>query len=949
VLGVLRFLDPVVPEQAFEQGIEVAVVSDAVEIMGLGHPLDHQDDQGDCERIVPKHFVGDRFGRADHRAGRAEAVGEELVEAPEQMEVLGFLAGEIEKRPDAIIVAAQLRPGEIEHEWQDEFLDQPEQPEIFVSANRVEDQPLAIVEKGGGISAGQAFRHEAPREVERGAARKNIIKRPGTALGRGKHVPEVEIVVHVYPVTGARRRRSGCGGGNERVVDRQGGQHSGERRRAAAQGDGGDEHQPKPCFPPFQSLHLASPICRTGGDGAPLGADLVSRIPRGGYSCVNCCSACRARFGPTAFLCYEAKAQSCGGGMLDVGPIQQTLSPAAKAWPDCIIMFDKRGRVIDLNGAAERLLGYSRAEAVGRPVAQLIVPDPLSDSHPLAPAALAGSSDDPITVSRLRTEIRAADGRLFPAELTLAEAADAFTASLRDLSLQASREELAAIRRRLELAVEGAKLGVWTFNPKTGDVWFSRRSRQLFGLPEEQALFDAESLRARVHPDDWERLAEPYYGGFPVEPLEIEYRVLAPDGGQRWIYALGAATRDGRGRAYEISGIHIDVTDRKLAEQELARSREALIQSERLAAMGGLLAGVSHELNNPLAAIVGQAEMLEEDSRGTPFEARARKISSAAGRCARIVGTFLAMARERETQRAPIDLNEVISSALEITDYALRTSGIAVRVIYGTHLPPVDGDRDQLHQVLVNLIVNAQQAMEKGETFEKILTIRASVSHSGHVLIDVCDTGPGIADELRGRVFEPFFTTKKQGGGTGIGLSFSQGIVEAHGGTLTVEPSRSGAHLRIHLPSVFGAGITATPAGADAPAPPPAPGRRRVLRVEDEPDVADTLRGLIEREGFDVTVAGNGAEAIVALDRDEFQFVVSDLRMPRLGGPELYARLCEVRPDLVRAMAFVTGDTIGDNMAEFLRSCDRPLLEKPFTRAGIRAVLSGLVPADRAR
>ena len=273
-----------------------------------------------------------------------------------------------------------------------------------------------------------------------------------------------------------------------------------------------------------------------------------------------------------------------------------------------------------------------------------------------------------------------------------------------------------------------------------------------------------------------------------------------------------------------------------------------------------------------------------------------------------------------------------------------------MRVIYGTRLPPVDGDRDQLHQVLVNLIVNAQQAMEKGETFEKILTIRASVSHSGHVLVDVCDTGPGIPEAFRPRIFEPFFTTKKQGGGTGIGLSFSQGIVEAHGGTLSVELSRCGAHLRIQLPSAIGIEDPPAPVAledAPTPAPVPEPVRRRVLLVEDEPDVADTLRELIEREGFDVTVAGNGAEAIVALDRDEFQFVVSDLRMPNLGGPELYARLREVRPDLVRAMAFVTGDTIGDNMSEFLRSCDRPLLEKPFTRAGVRAVLAGLIPADR--
>ena len=633
--------------------------------------------------------------------------------------------------------------------------------------------------------------------------------------------------------------------------------------------------------------------------------------------------------------------------MLDVES-QQTLSPAARAWPDCIIMFDKAGRILDLNRAAEKLLVYSRAEAIGRTVVELIVPDGLAGSHPLLPAALTRAHGQPLSVSRLRTEIRAGDGRLFPAELTLADAANAFTASLRDLSQQASREELAAVRRRLELAVEGAQLGAWTFNPQTRETWFSPRSLALFGLPEDRAVFNAEALRSQIEPAVWERLSAPYYIGFPDEPLELEFQITRPDGEARWIYSLGAATRDASGLAYEISGIHIDVTDRKRAEQELARSREALIQSERLAAMGGLLAGVSHELNNPLAAIVGQAEMLEEDSRGTPFESRAQKISSAAGRCARIVGTFLAMARQRETQRAPIDVNDVISSALEITEYALRTSGIAVRVTYGTRLPAVDGDRDQLHQVLVNLIVNAQQAMEKGETFEKNLTVRASVGHTGHVLIDVCDTGPGIAEALRSRIFEPFFTTKKQGGGTGIGLSFSQGIVEAHGGRLSVEPSRTGAHFRIDLPPVFGMDPGPERAEAEAP-PPPAPLRRHVLLVEDEPDVAETLRELIEREGFDVTIAGNGADAIVALDRGEFQLVLSDLRMPTLGGPELYARLCEVRPDLVRAMAFVTGDTIGDNMSDFLRSCDRPLLEKPFTRAGVRAVLAGLVPADRDR
>jgi PAS domain S-box-containing protein len=504
-----------------------------------------------------------------------------------------------------------------------------------------------------------------------------------------------------------------------------------------------------------------------------------------------------------------------------------------------------------------------------------------------------------------------------------------------------AEEELEETRRHLELAVDGAGLGIWTVDPRDGSTWYSDRSRDLWGVDHELRL-DAKSMRAYIHPDDWEKVLEPMRRGFPGDTFNLEHRVVWPNGDVRWVQSVGKAIRGPDGVVHTISGIHLDVTDRKRAEAELSRSREALHQSEKLAALGSLLAGVSHELNNPLAAIVGQAEMLEEDSRGTAFEQRAKKISAAADRCARIVQTFLAMARRREPERKPVDPNSLVTDALQLAEYQLRTAGIASSVECDGHVPAILGDRDQLHQVLVNLLINAQQALEASDVPHKQLVIRTSAIEGGRVAIDICDNGPGIAPDLTGRIFEPFFTTKPQGTGTGVGLSFSHGIVEAHGGTLHLLPSERGATFRIELPAAEVVDMEIVePAVIPAAAQP----LRRALVVDDEPDIADTIRELLEREGFLVEVASDGASALMALDRSEFDVVLSDLRMPGVSGPEMYERVREIRPQLLSKIAFVTGDTLGASMDEFLKESGRPVLEKPFTRAGVRCLVSALTEA----
>jgi two-component system NtrC family sensor kinase len=238
---------------------------------------------------------------------------------------------------------------------------------------------------------------------------------------------------------------------------------------------------------------------------------------------------------------------------------------------------------------------------------------------------------------------------------------------------------------------------------------------------------------------------------------------------------------------------------KKRAAAELTRQRESSYQREKLAALGSLLAGVAHELNNPLSVVVARAVMLEE--QGYPAsQAAALKIRTAAERCARIVRTFLAMARQQPPERGPVAINDVVTAALDMTVYTVRTSGIEVALDLAKDIPPILADADQLHQVLLNLIVNAQQLLQDRPGPRRIRVASRYDPDTRVIHIAVADNGPGIPEHLRARVFEPYFTTKPTGQGTGMGLAVSHGIVEAHGGTLRLDcPEMGGSRIHHHV------------------------------------------------------------------------------------------------------------------------------------------------------
>ncbi len=383
-----------------------------------------------------------------------------------------------------------------------------------------------------------------------------------------------------------------------------------------------------------------------------------------------------------------------------------------------------------------------------------------------------------------------------------------------------------------------------------------------------------------------------------------------------------------------------DLTPIRDAEAELARQRERLHQSEKMSALGSLLAGVAHELNNPLAVVVAQTTMLEAIAEDPAVRDRAARIHAAAARCGRIVKTFLAMVRQQPPSRAPVDINAALRGAQELVAYGLRSAGIAVDYALDPGLRKIQADADQIGQVAVNLIVNAQAALSD-QPEPRRLRIESFLTQDGGAGFAVEDNGPGVPEAMRETIFEPYVTTKPLGAGTGLGLAVCRNILAAHGGTIGLEPGAlGGARFVIRLPLGEAAGQAAPRASAGATA------RRRVLVVDDEPEVGEALSDLLAAQGVVSEVVTDIAAAVARLEQGGIEAVFCDLRMPGGGGGALYRHAVAVHPRLRGRFCFVTGDTVAGPSAIAALDPDHPppMLEKPFGPAEIAAALAAISP-----
>lgn len=396
-------------------------------------------------------------------------------------------------------------------------------------------------------------------------------------------------------------------------------------------------------------------------------------------------------------------------------------------------------------------------------------------------------------------------------------------------------------------------------------------------------------------------------------------------------YAFGFAQQ--AATAVENARLHADLRA-QLAALEATQSR--LVQSEKLAAIGELVAGVAHELNNPLSAVMLYAQLLQQKGAATPMQRDLDRIVEQAQRASNIVQSLLDFARQRTPVRKPVQVEELVRNSLALIRYELNTHNVMSEVIVAEAIPPTMADPHQVEQVLVNLFNNAYQAMSKAHGGGK-LVVKLSHGPSRYVeqpdetpmvRIEIGDNGPGIEPELLTRIFDPFFTTKEPGAGTGLGLSVAHGIISEHSGYIWAESEPGeGSVFFVELPLVAPPEPLETEALLQPSPAPPA----RLLVIDDEPAVRETLARVLEDSGYEVRTVADGTAALAQLRQESFDLILCDMRMPGMSGPVFYEAVLAYDPAVARRILFSTGDVVSAATRHFLDRYDVPVLAKPFT------------------
>jgi two-component system, cell cycle sensor histidine kinase and response regulator CckA len=642
---------------------------------------------------------------------------------------------------------------------------------------------------------------------------------------------------------------------------------------------------------------------------------------------------------------------------------------------DCIVSIDHTGVITEFNPAAERTFGHPRATVIGKPLVELLIPPQLRERHLQAFRHYLETGVGPILGKRIEVPALRSNGTEFPVELTVvrtrSDGPPAFTAYIRDLTeIRRAAAALEVSEARFKHLADSGILGILV-GDTLGNVHDANDAfLEIVGYSKE------ELLRGTLHwmdmtPPEWRPTDEDALRQLAAtgvaKPWEKEY--FKKDG-TRVSVLLGVAMleaprcigfvldltekkRSEQLRAQAVAMVHTESSKRELAEAALRQTEEQLRQSQKMEAIGTFAGSIAHDFNNLLSVVLSYADLLLHDVQAAdPMHADLEQIARAGRRANDLTRQLLAFSRQQVLQPRIVNLNDAITAMAKMLR-RLIGEDIELALVPGQSIGTVFVDPGQIEQVLLNLIVNARDAMPQGGT----LTIAtADVSLDGsfaathldvepgrYVMLSVSDTGVGMDKAIQARIFEPFFTTKPKGKGTGLGLSTVFGIVRQSGGHLWVysEPGQ-GTTFKIYLPRVD---ATADESERAGPPPQTLHGSETVLLVEDDEQLRALAIAILRRHGYHVLDAATGGDALLICEQHEgtIHVLLTDVVMPRMSGRQLWERLAPVRPDM--KVLFMSGYTDDAIVHHGVLSSELAFIQKPLTPGPLllklRAVLDG--------
>jgi PAS domain S-box-containing protein len=601
------------------------------------------------------------------------------------------------------------------------------------------------------------------------------------------------------------------------------------------------------------------------------------------------------------------------------------------------------GRILDANPAFLRLLGYASKQELMALNLREVYEDPAQREALLFDLDKQGSIQDRDLVLRCKDgrrihclasgfAIRDASGRVVQLQGTLVDITERLEIEKR------LRNEQEFVRRLVASFPD--LIGV--FDSEGRYTYVSPRIHEIMGYPAESLI--GASIGARAHPDDQPRMAETFRNIISgrVPNAQLEYRTRHLDGTWRTFRASAAPLFDESGNISGVVASARDVTELKQFENELA-------QKDKFTAMGQMMAGAAHELNNPLTAILGVSELIRERATDDASRRHAEVILKQARRAAAIVQNLLDFARPSAQGRSNLRLEEIVREALQSQQASLEQKNITVEFEAAPDLPLVAADKKLLSQIFQNIITNAEQAISSARDHG---TLKISIAASNAKLcVAFADNGPGISPEIIGKIFDPFFTTKRPGGGSGLGLTICLAVTKEHGGTIEVQsPPGAGCIFRVFLPVVEESPQkprTLAPARIATPANEALRGHS-VLVVDDEESIREIVEEGLSSRGMVVETAGSSEEALSRLATNSYEIILCDMNLPGLHGNELFQRLRVPVGKSMPRFVFMTGDMLEPSVLRQFGDKGAQVLQKPFHVAALAKLLAELLQSQPA-